>query len=102
MAEICIPFLAEFKERMLSGQKTFTSRTKRYGREGDIFKAFGHLFALTAVYKGSLRFVANKRYLDEGFPNTEAFIEVWKRLHPRKGYDPNQTVWIHRFKKILV
>ena len=35
-----IPFMVEFEERMLNGQKTATTRTKKYGNGGDLFFCF--------------------------------------------------------------
>lgn len=96
--EIEIPFMAEFEPLMLTGKKSTTSRRKRYGYPDDYFKAFGRYFSLISVEKMRLFDVAEKHYLEEGFNSPFEFQRCWKKLHPRKGYDPDQIVWFHRFK----
>jgi uncharacterized protein YqfB (UPF0267 family) len=98
--KVVISFLERFRESMLNSIKTLTSRTKRMGKEGDTFEAFGATFQLTDVRRITLFYVANHAYRQEGMQSKEEFIEVWKQIHPRKGYDPNQLVWVHQFKKI--
>jgi len=95
---ITIPFMAEFEERMLTGKKTATTRNKKYGNGGDLFSAFNHTFQLTKVYKVYLQDVCATAYEKEGFNSQPEFIECWKKLHPRKGYVPDQEVWFHEFK----
>ena len=97
---IKIPFLKEFRESMLSGKKTKTSRTKRYGKPGDTFEAFEAVFELTDVQKKALVTVAHLYYKEEGFENKEDFIACWEKLHPKKGYVPNLLVWLHSFRKV--
>jgi len=96
---ITIPFKEEFRERMLSGQKTATTRTKRYGHPGDLFCAFGHSFTLTKVDKVYLGDVASTGYEIEGFKTQFEFVQCWERLHPAKGYVFDQPVWLHQFKR---
>lgn len=98
MKEIIIPFRTEFKDRMLSGQKIMTSRTKKYGELGDCFEAFGRCFVLRAVFKERLARVAHAYFSQEGFTSVAEFIYCWSKLHPRKGFAPWQDVWCHRFE----
>ena len=98
--KVVIPFQEEFREKMLSGQKTQTSHTKRYGYEGDTFGAFGATFQLTGVRKKPLWIVAEHYYSLEGFFSPDAFKIIWKRLHPRRGYMGMDKVWVHRFKRV--
>ena len=99
MKDIEIPFLPEFKERMLSGQKTATSRTKKYGDTGDCFLAFGATFQLTNVSKVYLHDVASKFYKEEGFDSPAEFRRCWRRIHPRRN-NGGITVWLHQFRGI--
>ena len=46
---VIIPFRPEFKDKMLKGLKTATSRTKKYGNAGDTFNAFGATFRIIHV-----------------------------------------------------
>ena len=98
MQKVEIPFQPEFEEAMLLGRKTMTSRTKRYGYEGDYFEAFGRVFVLTAVYKIPLARVAYHHYSQEGFESPEGFIDIWRKLHRRVGYNPDRIVFCHEFK----
>ena len=100
MADIQIPFLPQFEPVMLSGQKTMTARTKRYGNPGDTFPAFGASFQIMSIAKIQLCDVAWEHHTEEGFPTVIDFIECWKKLHPRKGYIPKQKVYAHTFKKL--
>lgn len=84
---------------MLESRKTATSRTKQYGERGDQFEAFGAPFVILQVQKVKLREVAEKWYEAEGMPSPEAFIAVWKKIHPVKGYDPEQEVYLHLFAR---
>jgi hypothetical protein len=99
MTQIQIPFMEMFREKMLSGKKTWTSRTRKYGAPGDTFMAFGSTFELVNVMEMRLGVVAWLHHRDEGCNSQEEFVECWKQIHPRKGYVPSQVVWIHQFKK---
>jgi len=44
--------------------------------------------------------VANEYYLEEGCKTSSDFVEVWKQIHPRKGFQPSQMVWVHVFKRV--
>src|SRR2546428_13832837 len=46
-----IPFRPQFKEVLLSGAKTMTSRTKQYGHVGSRFWAFSQCFEITEIRK---------------------------------------------------
>jgi len=90
--------MSEFRDRMLSGQKTATTRTKKYGNGGDLFSAFGHTFQLTKVDKVFLQDIASTFYAQEGFKSQQEFCDCWIKLHPKKGYQFDQEVYLHQFK----
>lgn len=92
------PFSPEFKKVMLKGIKTKTSRTKKYGFAGDTFIAFDRQFTLVDVKKEKLKHIAENYFKEEGFESPEGFIEKWKQLHPKKGWDPEQLVFVHDFR----
>jgi len=96
-----IPFKARFKEPLLDGTKTWTSRTRRLGNVGDTFDAFGHEFEILKVEHRMLKNVAF-HWREEGCSSREDFVEVWKQIHPRKGYDPQQIVKVHVFRRITI
>lgn len=95
-----MPFLAAFREQLLSGAKTVTTRTRAYGKAGDYFIAFGSVFRLYLVEKSSIYAVANTLYYVEGFDSPKAFRECWKRIHPETGYRPTLRVWVHYFERV--
>ena len=97
--KVKIPFYARFKEPLLNGTKTWTSRTKRYGKIGDTFDAFGATFAITDIKHWHLSFVTN-HWKEEGCESREDFIQLWQKIHPRKGYDPYQQVYVHIFRRM--
>lgn len=94
-----IPFLERFRKPLLSGDKVCTARTKVYGKTGDFFTAFGATFCIVVVEKVKLETVA-ELYNWEGFKSMVEFIQCWVHLHPRRGFDRNQKVWLHLFKKV--
>lgn len=99
MRMITIPFKSFFKEPLLSGVKVCTARTKAMGIPGNIFEAFGAQFELKSVSEEKLTIIADL-WLQEGCRSREHFIEVWNDIHPRAGYQPDQVVFLHRFKKV--
>ena len=97
---IKIPFREEFREPMLKGQKTATSRTEKYGDVGDTFTAFDALFEITSVHKLHLGTIAKYHFKVEGVASPEAFKQKWAEIHPRKGFDAEQQVFIHFFRRL--
>lgn len=97
-----IPFQRRFETPLLEGRKTCTSRPRRMGDEGDIFKAYGQTFEITFVEHIRLGLVAEQLYEQEGCDSPEDFIEVWRSIHPRRGYVLGDPVWVHHFKKLEV
>jgi hypothetical protein len=95
--KIKIPFNAWSQERMRSGKKTMTSRTKKYGKPGDTFEAGGQRYRLTELYRFPLNQVAMTCFKDEGCESPREFQKVWESIHPRKGWVPEQVVWVHEF-----
>lgn len=94
-----LPFREEFKDRLLSGQKTCTSRTRKYADKGDKFKVFGEYFEITNIVHYSLGFVARNLFEEEGFNSPQEFINCWVKLHPHKKWVEEQGVVVHFFKK---
>jgi hypothetical protein len=83
---------------MIGGRKVMTCRTKRMGSPGDTFVVFGYEFLLTHVFRIPLEYVAKDCYEQEGCLSSEHFQDVWRRIHPKAGFDPAQTVWAHCFR----
>ena len=94
---INLPFLPEFKDRLLAGDKEATTRTRAFGQSGDTFEAFGGTFMLDEVIETTLEKAAFGYYRCEGFNSVEAFFKCWEKIHPGVGYRPLQKVYLHLF-----
>lgn len=96
---IQIPFRPHFKDAIIAGRKIATSRTKTYGKPGDEFEAFGYVFVIERQERISLGVVAHRHYEAEGFDSPEGFKNEWISIHPGRGYEPEQKVWMHWFHR---
>lgn len=96
---IKIPFLERFREPMLNNTKTITSRTKIYGGKGDWFDAFDATFRLDSVYAQPFKII-RLQWKAEGCKSEEDFMSVWKQIHPRKEFQPNELLFVHRFHRV--
>ena len=93
-----IPFLPEFKDRMINGLKTATTRTRPMGDPGDYFVAFGKEFQIYSVINMELEMVVEEYFKQEGFKTPQEVIDIWNKIHPIKKYYPNQRVYLHLFQ----
>src|SRR5579863_9105301 len=99
MSETSIAFRSEFRDRILSGRKTATSRVRAYGEAGDTFRVFDATFELTRVYWELLEVVRDTLYREEGFERPEEFVEIWREIHPTRGFVGGDCVWVLRFRR---
>jgi hypothetical protein len=100
MRVIELPFLEMWEDAMLAGVKTCTTRSKRYGQAGDRFEAFGATFELLDVYRKTVGEVARGLWREEGCFSSEEFKTIWKRIHPRRGFQACDRKWVHRFRRV--
>jgi hypothetical protein len=91
--------MERFRTVILDGTKTCTSRTGKMAKPGDIFTAFGQDFQVNYVWGTSLG-VVKTMWKREGVKSPEEFEEVWKTIHPVKGFDPGQLVYVHDFSPL--
>ena len=96
--EIEIPFNDWSKDRIRSGDKFATSRNKKYGEKGDFVRFEDWKLKLMFVVKIPLWFIRAWLYESEGCENSDEFVTVWCKIHPRKGWVDNQEVWYHCFE----
>ncbi len=101
-----IPFMGDFFPLLDDGTKTWTTRTKAYGKVGDRFEVPGHpgpVFELVEVKKVRLCIVAITHWKEEGCKSAMHFIKVWNGIHPRKTYETafNDEYTVHVFKRVL-
>ena len=99
MSKVYIPFRARFREPLLNGTKTMTTRSKRYGWKGDTFDAFGATFQIADVYVAALSWIAKYCWQVEGCSSEQDFMDVWKSIHYKLN-DPRSQWYVHRFKKV--
>ena len=99
--EVHIPFKSRFHEVMLDGTKTWTSRTRKYGHKGDTFDAFGATFEIVKVERRTLKDVGY-HFKEEGFSCWKDFYDCWVQIHRRKGWQLEQRVYVHVFKRLGV
>jgi len=78
-----------------------TSRTKKYGKQGDFFFAFGAKFQLVAEpFLLPLKEIIME-WKAEGFESIGDFQLTWCRIHPRRKFeDLEEKFWVHAFRKI--
>ena len=100
--KINIPFSPDMAEAVITGRKTCTTRTKRYGKPGDTFIVKSKEMELVDVSQVTVGYVAFCLHQEEGFHSVEGFINKWKELYPRKGYVQSPLVWLHIFEEKLI
>jgi len=98
--KVNIPFNKWSRIRLKKGVKSATSRNKKYGDVGDRFIVDDVTYELTNIVKASLSSIRDVAYDVEGCKNPDEFVQIWCDIHPRKGWDDDQKVWFHRFKRI--
>jgi len=99
--QVKIPFLERFREPMLNGIKTMTSRTRKYGEVGDTFDVFGSTFQITQVCRLELGDIASF-WKEEGCQTLDDFVKTWEKIHPNRPYRLSDRFYVHRFKKVNV
>ena len=97
-----IPFKPHFRKLVKEEKKSMTTRTKRYGKEGDLFSVSKDCtIRLLLVTKTCLAIVANTYWREEGCTSPNHFINEWKCIHPKRGYVPTDIVWLHSFERVV-
>lgn len=97
MTKIEIPFNKWSEERLETGMKFATSRNKPYGKPGDTFSHDGFEYTLELIVKLPLWFIRDYLYDTEGCSSPKDFEDIWKWIHPRKGWVEKQEVFYHYF-----
>ena len=67
------------------------------GDKGDVFHVFGGEFKIIATRRVKLGTVAEFYWKEEGADSADGFKKIWESIHPRRGYDPEQMVYLHWF-----
>ncbi len=97
-----VPFDKDMVRAVLDGKKTCTTRNKRYGGMGDTFEVVAALdyatCRITNLARLTLETVAHGFFAKEGFDSPDGFRSRWAKLHPEKGFVPDQVAWLHEFE----
>ncbi len=97
-----LPFRDDMLAAIKAGRKTCTARTHRFGKPGDLLDTEGAgVVRLIGIEQVALRVVRDKHWQREGLASPEAFESIWREIHPRKGFDPDQMVWLHMFERVI-
>jgi hypothetical protein len=92
--------MEEFRGPILSGRKTVTTRSKKYGEPGDVLDTpFGRV-RLVKVEKATLGQVRDILWYQEGVESPEAFERVWASIHPGRGFRPDDVRFVHQFEVV--
>lgn len=99
-------FKAEFADLIQTNRKTQTTRTSKKGlSKGDeIFARTPEgysigILVIESIEKRKLGSLLNDEDASrEGFKKPSEFQSIWHTLHPRKGWDADQDVWVFRFR----
>ncbi len=94
---IHIPFHSQMIEEILSGRKTITTRSKKYGKVGDSFYADDNRFKcdIIDIIKLPLQEICDKYYKEEGFVNPQDFKNFWLTIH--RKWTPQKKFYLHKF-----
>ncbi len=101
MAEIFIPFSPRMVDAIEEGTKSCTSRYRLYGQVGDTFRPRRKVYTITAITRPVLSYVRDSLWQQEGFASPLDFEGFWIKLHPRRGFRPNDRVYTHFFEEVL-
>lgn len=97
---VTLPFQPRWRPMVLSGAKTTTVRTRRYGSAGDEFELEGRTFRLVALDMMTLAKARDTVWKEEGMASPEDFERVWSENHPQRGFRGDDAVWVHRFERV--
>ena len=99
--EIEIKFDERFKELMLSGVKTCTTRREMEGKRGDTFTAFGQKFIIIDTANVYFGHIIDNWWGKEGFTSPKEFVEFTLKYYGEVDgeVDIGQKHWIHWFKR---
>lgn len=95
-----LPFLDDFVPAIREGRKTRTARSKAYGMRGEVVDSPAGPLRLLSVVQVPLHIVRDGFWKSEGVESPEAFVEVWKQIHPSAGFNPDRMVFLHHFRPV--
>jgi hypothetical protein len=96
--KVYMPFLERFREPMLKGTKTWTSRSRKMGSPKDTFPAFGHEFEIVKVERRQLQDILHNHWAEEGFASEIEAFDVWLTIH--RTLKSGNRYWVHVFRRI--
>ncbi len=100
MTEVFIPFSPEMVDAVERGDKICTSRYKKYGDIGDITPIGDKRYRIIGVIQPRLQTVSDLLFGAEGFTSNTEFENFWVKLHPKRGWRPDDRVYTHFFEEV--
>jgi hypothetical protein len=97
--KVYIPFQPRFEEPLVTGKKTWTTRTRPFGKRGDYFGAFGEYFLIDKVELMPLETVL-EHWQEEGCNCKQDLIDTWQEIHRRRPVYLTENFYVHVFHKI--
>lgn len=95
--KIKIPFHNRFIIEIARGRKIMTTRSRRYGKIGDVFYPHKILRCiLLGVERKPLKDIL-KFYKEEGFKSPQDFKDFWLTIH--RKWQPDRIFYLHTFKR---
>lgn len=95
-----LPFLERFRDPILSGLKTVTTRSKAYGKAGDVLDTpFGRV-RLVKVERRALAYVRDALWREEGVSSPVEFERIWNEIHTGRGFREDDVRYVHHFQKL--
>lgn len=100
MARAFLPFLDEFHTKLKDGSKTATTRSKAYGAPGDVVDSPIGPLRLLEVRKAKLCDVRDHHWREEGVDSPQGFVDIWNRIHPKRGFNGDDERFLHLFERL--
>ena len=89
---------AMLKRAALAGQKTEQRRNGIYAYPGERFDIDGQPFELVTLDRERLGDMTEEHARAEGFDSLDAYRDLIVRMHKGMDWNPDQLVWVHRFR----
>jgi len=70
------------------------------GAVGEVMDTIAGPIEIIFIEPAKLGWVAETLWAGEGCNSPDHFISVWEHIHPKKGYDPDQTVYLHSIRRV--
>ena len=84
----------------LAGVKTEQRRDGVYAYPGESFQLEERTFEVVSLTHERLGDMTDDHARAEGFPDLESYRALIVRMHRGMEWDPDHSVWVHRFREV--